>query len=116
MKDFKRLIKKLTITEWLGIVATIAALIILVVALVCGISNANNRITEGVVVDKRYHAAYTTTTYTGSKDNRIAIPKHHPERYVFTIEGNKDGKTVQYTFDVTETQYEQYSIGDYFTM
>lgn len=79
-------------------------------------NNANNRITEGVVVDKRYHAAYTTTTYTGSKNNRIAIPKHHPERYVFTIEGDKEGRTVQYTFDVTETQYEQYSIGDYFTM
>lgn len=116
MKDFKRLIKELTITEWLGIVATIAALIILVVALVCDISNANNRITEGVVVDKQYHAAYITTPYTGSKDNRIAIPKHHPERYVFTIEGDKEGRTVQYTFDVTATQYEQYSIGDYFVM
>lgn len=116
MKDFKRFIKKLTITEWLGIAATIAALIILAVALVCGISNANNRITEGIVVDKRYHAPYTTTTYTGSENNRIAIPKYHPERYVFTIEGDKDGKTVQYTFDVTATQYEQYSIGDYFTM
>lgn len=106
MKDFKQLI----------IVATIAALIILAVALVCDISDANNRIIEGVVVDKQYHAAYTTTTYTGTSKARMAVPKYHPERYVFTIEGDKEGKTVQYTFDVTETQYEQYSIGDYFTM
>ena len=79
-------------------------------------NNANNRITEGFVVDKQYRAAYTTTTYSGTGENRIAIPRRHPERYIFTIEGNKDGETVQYTFDVTASQYEQYSIGDYFTM
>lgn len=81
-----------------------------------GWNNANNRITEGFVIDKQYRAAYTTTTYSGIGENRIAIPHRHPERYIFTIEGDKDGETVQYTFDVTETQYEQYSIGDYFTM
>lgn len=79
-------------------------------------NNANNRITEGFVIDKQYRAAYTTTTYSGTGKSRIAIPHRHPERYIFTIEGDKGGRTVRYTLDVTETQYEQYSIGDYFTM
>lgn len=102
MKDFKRSI--------------IAALIIFVVPIACSISKAFDHTTEGIVVDKRCYVAYTTITYTGPTNNRIAMSEYHPERYEFTIEGDKDGKTVQYTFDVTETLYKQYSIGDYFTM
>lgn len=37
---------------------------------------------------------------------------NRPPQYQFCIEGEKDGKTVRYWFDVTPAEYDKYNIGD----
>ena len=85
-----------------------------VLSIIAGVANSANRISEGVLVDKHYSPAYTTTTYTGSGNNRRAVPRYHSAKYRFTIEGEKNGETVRYTFDVTESEYDRYKVGDYY--
>lgn len=96
----------------------IACIVIVVVGIALSIivvvTNNANCISEGVIVDKHHSSAYMTITYSGSGNVKIAVPTYHPERYRFTIEGKKNGETVQYTFNVTEAEYDQYKIGDYY--
>ncbi len=102
--------------------AASCALILIVVgliawAIVTVAINAQNRITEGVIIDKRYLAAYyDNTTIVKSKDVVYADNPYHPARYYFTIRGEKNEKIVEYSFQVTETQYNSYNIGDYFKL
>lgn len=107
--------KRLSWKELCEIITGIAALVFVIIYIAMAISNACNRITEGTIVDKRYFTSYTTTTYhTAANGDSVAVPKYVPERYVFTIEGEKNGDAVQYTFDVTAEEFHEYSIGDYF--
>lgn len=107
--------KRLSWIELFEIVVGIAAVIFVAIYTVAAIVNACNRITEGKIVDKHYHAAYTTTTHrTTANGDSVTVPKYVPERYIFTIEGEKNGDTVKYTFDVTAEEFHEYSIGDYF--
>ena len=63
--------------------------------------NGINSIGEGVIVDKRISSI---------TNQKIFCPK----TYYFTIEGEKHGKTVRYTFEVTEGEYETHRIGDWY--
>lgn len=66
-------------------ILTIAVIFFTAIAICAGMSNAANKIDEGVIIDKKYHAAYVTTTYYCT-DNNIPIPINttHPETYNFT--------------------------------
>ena len=105
--------------KWFTRIAVAITMVVCVLVLAIGIYamvlNAANKIDEGVVIDKNYHASYVTTTYYRTNDN-ISIPIHttHPESYSFTIQGDKNGETVKYTFNVPESEYNSYSIGDYY--
>lgn len=100
------------------IIVKIAAVIVLALVLCLPLywywANSRNKITEGVVIDKDYHSAYTTITYIHSDDMTIPVSQYYPERFVLTIRGSKNGETVDYWFEVSETEYEKYSIGDYY--
>lgn len=80
-----------------------AFIILLVLAVIVGIVadycvNEGNKITTGVIVDKKYSSFYT-------KFGRV-------QSFTITIAGNKSGEYVEYTFTVCETEYEKYKIGD----
>lgn len=98
---------------------------IFVVAIVCvgamifcvsaALANEGNKINEGVIVDKRYTAAYTSTkTYPVPENTTMPVKEYHPATYHFKIRGDKNGETVEYTFAVTENEYNAYKIGDYY--
>lgn len=100
------------------IIVKIAVVTVLVLVLCLPLywywENSRNKITEGVVIDKDYHSAYTTITYIHSDDMTIPVSQYYPERFVLTIRGSKNGATVDYWFEVSEAEYEKYSIGDYY--
>lgn len=78
------------------------------------LANESNRISEGFIIDKYYNAAYTSTQYYTVNGTSVPTKTYHPETYEFKIKGTKDGKSVEYTFDVTEREYNAYNIGDYY--
>lgn len=105
--------------EWfIKIVVTIITVVcfsLAAIGIYSMVSNAANKIDEGVIIDKKYRASYVTTTYYRTNDNiSIPISTKHPESYSFTIQGDKNGKTVEYTFNVPESEYNSYDIGDYY--
>lgn len=88
-----------------------AVCILFMVALLCGaFINATNEIDAGIIVDKMYDAggAYFSADKHGGRYYDT------PPSYRFTIEGEKNGKTVKYTFEVTEDEYNAYKIGDWY--
>lgn len=101
--------------DYLGDIVSIAGIIVLlsVAALVVGlivgeVMNENNRIDSGVIVNK-----YMDNGYTRFRSDKGGSHYHNdPPSYHFTIEGKKDGETVQYTFEVNEEDYNSYKIGD----
>ena len=94
----------------------LAFLLIAAVGLLIGfgiyssIQNASNEIDCGVIVDTDYDSGYT---YFSSSKNG-GYMQSYPDTYTFTIEGEKDGKTVRYSFEVTEQEYNSYKIGDWY--
>lgn len=95
--------------------AMIAAVIaLIVVTLLSGIANESNRITEGIIVDKDYTAPYSSITYHTINGNSYPVSRYHPENFQFKIKGDKNSKTVEYVFDVTENEYNSYNVGDYY--
>ena len=95
--------------------AALAIIIIAVVAIFGAvifseISNNRNKIDEGIIVDKQYSEEYMR--YSSDKNGGHFYKV--PASYSFTIEGEKDGETVRYTFSVTKEEYDQYKIGDYY--
>ena len=83
-------------------VAVIAIVIaIFLVYIVSAGVNGINSIGEGVIVDKRIDSIMNQKIFC-------------PRTYYFTIEGEKRGKTVRYTFEVTEGEYETHRIGDWY--
>jgi len=106
--------KKFSLIDVVVFLAIIGILALLVVSIISNVINASNKIDEGVIVDKNYHASYVSYTYSDSKDTTIRIPYTVPESYSFTIRGEKNGESVEYTFSVMEDEYPQYNIGDYY--
>lgn len=82
----------------------VAAVIVIILLLILGgaLLNEKNKISEGTVVEREYESGYMT-------DNGYVHPKCK-----LTIEGEKNGKLVQYTFEVPESEYAQYQVGDHY--
>lgn len=102
--------------EFIFSVFVIALTVIFVVIFIHGaVVNESNEISEGIVVDKYYSAAYSSTeNRRTSKGLTIPVTKYHPATYQFKIRGDKNGETVEYVFAVTESEYNAYKIGDYY--
>lgn len=95
MKKFKgftliELIVVMAIISILGVIVTLA------------IRNESNKISQGTVVSKDYTPA------------RASSKSYTPESFTITIEGEKDGKVVEYTFNVPESEYVMYDVGDWY--
>lgn len=65
---------------------------------------------QGQIIDKDYHAAYTSFMYSG----RIMIPQHHPASYRVCIQKDIDGELKSIWIDVDEKTYHEINIGDYY--
>lgn len=86
----------------------------LLVTTCVGLLNESNRISEGVVVDKSYSPAYTTTHTVHRGEQVFMTPEYHAASYSIKLEGEKDGEVVTYWRSVSEKEYHQVSIGDYY--
>lgn len=65
---------------------------------------------QGQIIDKSYHAAYTSMIYSG----RVVIPQHHPASYKIRIQKDIDGELKSIWIDVDEKTYHEINIGDYY--
>ena len=92
---------------WIEVIVGI--IIVIAIAFIIGgaVYNESNRISTGVVIDKNYTPSYTTTTYI----NNFPSVQYHPPHWQLTIEGEKEGEIVQYSFSVDETTYNRYELG-----
>jgi len=101
---------------WLAFVALVCVVFVgFVGAVIAGaVVNESSRIAEGVVIDKEYNSAYTTYNHIQSDDITIRIPQYHSETFSIRLEGTKDGETVTYWKNVTEQEYADYDIGDWY--
>lgn len=81
--------KGLTLIELIVVIAIIGVIGIIVTPTII---NESNKISQGTVVSKSYT----------------------PESFAITIEGEKDGKIVEYTFNVPESEYVMYNVGDWY--
>lgn len=84
------------------------------IGIASAVENENNRITEGVVIDKEYDSPYTTYNNIKSGNTTIRVPQYHSETFSILLEGTKGGKTVTYWKEVTGQEYADYNIGDYY--
>lgn len=91
--------KGLTLIELIVVIAIIGVL-----CLICSlaITNERNKISQGTVVSKDYTPA------------RASSKSYTAESFTITIEGEKDGKVVEYTFNVPESEYMMYNVGDWY--
>ena len=82
----------------------VVMVIISVLCVICSltIKNKSNKISSGTVVSKDYSPA------------RRSSKSYIPESFTITIEGEKDGKIVEYTFNVPESEYIMYNVGDWY--
>jgi hypothetical protein len=107
IKIFKKKLKKCDsydIEMAICNVLIVAGVVLLIFCIVSWIINMCNKIDSGIVVDKHHTSAHSTPTRFGFI--------HHPESYTLTIKGDKDGKTIEYTFYCSEEEYDLYDIGD----
>lgn len=72
------------------------------------IANEQNAIDSGIIVDKNMTPG--GTYYNSSKHGGHL--QSYPASYSFTIRGEKNGEMVQYTFNISEDEYNSYKIGE----
>lgn len=89
--------------EWFLFISVAMVVIITIFALMDMWENESNRISTGTIIEKEYNDDYYTYV------NKVLI--HHGGDYCFTIYGEKNGKMVEYSFEVDKTIYDNYSIG-----
>lgn len=65
---------------------------------------------QGQIIDKSYHAAYTSMIYSG----RVIIPQYHPASYRIRIQKDIDGELKSIWIDIDEKTYHEINIGDYY--
>ncbi len=89
----------------------VLVLVMISIAVYAGIKNENNRISEGIIVDKQISEGYTYANLSkqGGGDYRV-----YPKEYLFQIEGEKDGETVRYWTNVSAEEYDRYKVGDFY--
>ena len=93
----KRKLKGLTLIELIVIIAIAA---ILLTILIGAITQSRNKINSGVIIDKEYISGFYSTDYWVPPSHRV------------TIRGEKNGKMVEYSFEVDEATYGKYNIGE----
>lgn len=93
----KRNLKGLTLIELIVIIAIIAVLLTIGIG---AITQSRNKINSGVIIDKEYISGFYSTDYWVPPSHRL------------TIRGEKNGKIVEYTFEVDEATYGKYNIGE----
>ena len=109
--------KNITAVEVIVIIAIIATLAAKVVMMIYGNSNEQNRITEGIIVDKSYIAERVTTDYRVIENTpQIPFTYRKPAQYYFQLEGEKNEIKVKYWLEVSEHDYNAYRIGDYYKL
>ena len=113
--------KKLKELDWCeigGVIAYIAIVIaifsVVIAIITASIENEKNKITEGIIIDKSYSAAYTTYTSVKIGETTVMQPHYHPEKYSFQLRGEKDEKAVTYWLAVSKEDYNEYKIGNYY--
>lgn len=87
----------------------------IIVALICVIaSNVDYGEREGIVIDKQYCSAYTTTTFVYTGKVMIPNTQYYPEKWKIQIkkEINKEEKSIWTSVD--ENTYNNIKIGDYY--
>ena len=94
----------------MGVVVMLIIGGLLVGLLAGGVANERNEIVAGTIVDKEMNTG--STHYSSDKNG--SHMNSYPTTYRFTIRGEKDGETVDYTFEVTEDEYAAYKIGDWY--
>ena len=93
-------------------VALLVASVILIGAIVFyAFVNETNAIDSGIIVDRNYNPG---GTYWHTDGKHGGSMRSYPDSYTFTIEGEKNGEIVRYTFDVTAEEYAAYKIGDWY--
>lgn len=103
----KKLKRKLDDCDFEDIFINTLLVVVIVIGILCiasWIINEHNKIDSGIVIDKHHTRAHTTPTRFGMI--------RHSESYKLTIKGEKNDKTVEYTFDCSEEEYDSYDIGD----
>lgn len=85
--------EKVSVVEISVAIISVAVFVLLIAGAAI---NASNRIDNGRIIRKDYY------------------PSSDPARYVLTISGTKDGKEVEYSFDVTPFEYNSYAVGDWY--
>lgn len=93
----KRNLKGLTLIELIVIIAIVAVLLTIGIG---AITQSRNKINSGVIIDKEYTSGFYSTDYW--------VPPSHS----LTIRGEKNGRIVEYTFEVDEATYGKYNIGE----
>lgn len=97
--------KGFSIIEVLAILLIIFVVLIIVVPIYQEYSFGEH---TGTVIDKRYSAAYTTSTTSHVNGSHINIPTTHPEKWQIKLQ--KDDMTLW--VDISESEYNEIKIGD----
>jgi len=109
MLDFLKENKGLII-NCIAVIIILIVLIAFVYAIFSVLANENNKISDGKVIDKSYQSGGTNIN---SSHDDFSVRSTPPQYYIL-IEGNKDGKTVEYWCEVTAAEYDSVKIGDWF--
>ncbi len=99
--------KGITAVEVIVIITIIAILAAIIYGAIVDCLNEQNRITEGVIVDKSYTEERITT---------IPYTHREPAHCYFQLEGEKDEIKVRYWLEISEHDYNEYKIGDYYKL
>lgn len=109
-----RLNRDIDLTEILVKAVFVFCFLAIFTGIAWGIFNETNRISEGVVIDKSYSPAYTTTSTVHRGERTFAVPEYHAASYSIKLQGEKDGETVTYWRNITEQEYHEVDVGDYY--
>lgn len=77
-------------------------------------TNEPNMISSGIVISKSSAEPYAEKITIDENGQITSHIVHHPAGWTITIEGEKGGKTIKYTLDVSESEYLKIDIGDYY--
>jgi hypothetical protein len=77
-------------------------MIVVMCFLAVSVQSEASEVTEGIVVDKAYHAVTSPQ------------PIYSPEKYMIKIITVRDGEDVKCWISCTEEEWNSYRIGDYF--